>query len=294
MNELVNIISNMQQIYYTGLNGAMAILFAVVAVVGLVQCFFGYKLMRVCFTIGGFAIGALGAGVGAGLAVDNMAVVIIAALIGGVLGALLLFHVYRLGVFFLNFALVTVIVFLAGSASYGSLIAGVISGIVIGVVAAIMVRVCTILSTGCAGGVVAGVAIGGIFHVSAIGLVLGVVLTIVGIVFQFKTTKKNKSASAAEPSETMVSTTYHNDIAISEPAHEMEVKTVIVQTPVMSETVSTHSQENHILPKLRNIATAVVRALKSILELIVAVTVCLVRCAYYTVKLKLKYPETTY
>lgn len=291
MNELVNIISRMQELYYSGLNGAMAILFAVVAVVGLVQCFFGYKLMRVCFAFCGFVIGALGAGIGAGLAADNMAVVIIAALVGGVLGALLLFHVYRLGVFFMNFTLVTVFVFLAGNARYASLIAGVIAGIVIGVVAAIMVRVCTILSTGCAGGVVAGVAIGGIFHVSAIGLVLGVVLTIVGIVFQFKTTKKNKSASAAEPSETVVPTVIKSDIVIAEAVVvEKEVKADVVQSAEMAEIVSTPSKENQMIPKLRDMSTAVALVLKSIKE----VAVCLVRCTYYTIILKLKYPEYTH
>ena len=225
MNELGNIIEMVSSIHSfigNGVSGILAIVFALVAVAGLFQCFFGYKLMRACFAICGFGIGAIGGFVGVGLTVESAAPAIIAALAFGVIGALLLFHVYRLGVFVMNFALVALLVLLFGDASNESLIFAVIAGLISGIVAAIMVRIWTILSTGIAGGMAAGLAIGSIISVPYVGAILGLALAIGGTIFQFKTTgkKEKRNAAAQQP------------VVVVVPAAPAAPSTPVVETPV--------------------------------------------------------------
>ncbi len=281
MNEFENIISivdAISQVHHfigNGVNGALAIVFALVAVAGLFQCFFGYKMMRVCFAICGFGIGAVSGLIGVGLTVGEAAPAIISALLLGIVGALLLFHIYRLGVFAMNSALVTVLVILFGGASEESLVVGVIAGFISGIVAAIMVRVWTILSTGASGGMLAGLAIGSIIHVPYVGAVLGFALAILGIIFQFKTTSGKKKAVKSE--ENVVHFEYR-EAAPAAPA--------AAQTP-KAEKAAAPRRESRIRPDLRSTAVALGRIIKNLTILALIKLVSLMSRAFYALELKL-------
>jgi len=192
--EIIEVISEIQSMMSHGVEGVMAIIFAIAAVVGLLQCFFGYKLMKLCFAVVGFVLGGIAGFLFTGFTADEAAVVIAAALICGILGALLLFHVYRIGVFVTNTALITLLmIIVTGVESTSGLVASIVIGIVAGIIGVIFVRVWTIISTGAAGGISAGSCLGAIFGSGALGVIIGLALTVLGIVFQFRTTGKKKN-----------------------------------------------------------------------------------------------------
>ena len=71
--------------------GAVAsVVAALVAVVGLIECFFGFKLMKLSFAICGFAGGAAIGGVASGLILSEPAPCAIIALVCGLIGALII------------------------------------------------------------------------------------------------------------------------------------------------------------------------------------------------------------
>lgn len=285
MNELGNIINMVSDIHgfiSNGVSGIMAIVFALVAVAGLFQCFFGYKLMRACFAICGFGIGALGGLVGVGLAVESAAPAIIAALVLGVLGALLLFHVYRLGVFVMNFALVALLVLLFGNASNESLVLAVVAGLISGIVAAIMVRIWTILSTGIAGGMAAGLAIGSIISVPYLGAILGFAFAIGGTIFQFKTTgkKEKRSSAAQQPVVVVVPAAPAAPSASIVEAPVPEAAAVQATAEVSAEKASVNTKKSDA-PRMRfaSLLVAFASLLVTIGKTIACILVCLVRIA---------------
>jgi Domain of unknown function (DUF4203) len=82
-----------------GTNGIL-IVSLVAIVLGLLNCFFGYRLFKILLGIYGFVLGAIfGAVIAGGLASGNTIVMIVAALAGGLLGAGLMVAFYFLGVF---------------------------------------------------------------------------------------------------------------------------------------------------------------------------------------------------
>lgn len=73
----------------------------VIAVVGLLMCFYGYRIFRLVLALFGVVMGAVGAGiVGYQLAPGNTAVAIFCACIGGLLGGVLFVAIYYIGLFF--------------------------------------------------------------------------------------------------------------------------------------------------------------------------------------------------
>ncbi|MDO4269368.1 MAG: WG repeat-containing protein [Eubacteriales bacterium] len=187
--------------------GILSVLLAFAALLGLLYCFFGFKLMRLWFAVCGFFAGAAIGFFAMSFAfhAESAGPHILAALAGGVLGAILLYRVYLLGVFLLNGLLsFLVFVLLLGYETAPLVIAGVCA-VICGVLAVKFVRVWTILSTGVSGGLAAGCALAALLGVSSPGLalLLGAVIAVLGILFQWKTTGKAKPSggTAAQPPE---------------------------------------------------------------------------------------------
>lgn len=85
------------------MNHAVILPAAIAAVVGLVICFFGYRLIRAVLALTGFAAGALiGAAIVAAFPGSGQVAVLVGAAIGGVLGAILSALLYKVGVFLLG------------------------------------------------------------------------------------------------------------------------------------------------------------------------------------------------
>ena len=117
--------------------GVMSIVLALIVIVALVQCFFGFKIMKIFFAFWGFLFGAAVGGVVSSLALggEMIGVIVISALVVGILGAFLLYKMYLVGVFLtdtsLSFLLFSI---LLGFEDVGFIIAGVLA-IIIGILA---------------------------------------------------------------------------------------------------------------------------------------------------------------
>lgn len=175
-----------------------AIVFAVIGLIlGLLQCFAGYKSLRFwCTLIGaiiGFIIGFL---VGRAVIPDQLAVQVIIAIVAAILLALVAFKIYLAGVFI--YILVTVFGAVQMIPLEGDvwrivlIIAGIVLGIIAGVLAVKYSRPIIIAFTGVTGALTAVRN----FRIlspdllkSAVWVVLAAaVLALLGILVQFKTT----------------------------------------------------------------------------------------------------------
>lgn len=235
MDRILETASDLIGVSLSQVNGMIAVLMAIIAIVGLFNCFFGYKIMRVLFAVAGLGIGGVG-----GLAIgflSNMSfwMVILLGVLFGVLGALLLFHVYKLGVFCMNGGLAfMILVLLLGAHRIGEFILCAAFACIAGIVSVLLVRVWTILSTGICGGLVAGIALGMIFGNAAAGIVLAAVLAVLGILYQFKSTAKNTSDRESAKSDA-ASDSVASDSAAAAPVLPAPVNTVeeIIEAEVL-------------------------------------------------------------
>src|SRR5690242_19396738 len=83
---------------------------------GVVSCFFGYRLFRVVLALFGFILGALAAS--SIMAASNESAMLIAAAVGGVIGAGILYAAYFIGVTLVGAGLGALVANLTYSATY--------------------------------------------------------------------------------------------------------------------------------------------------------------------------------
>lgn len=178
------------------------IILLVEVIFGALNCFFGYKLLKVWIAVCGFLIGA-GAGflIAARFLTDrNMVFGITAA--AGIIIAVLAYEVYLVGVFILGWMLsvlaVTAVVRslpLDDKTKLVALAAGVLLGLLVGVLLVKLARPSIILLTGISGGIGTITAVFSLLEIQQPAIVVtgaGILLAIVGIVVQFLTTPGHK------------------------------------------------------------------------------------------------------
>ena len=183
-------------------------------VLGLAECFFGYKMFKVLNAIKGFVTGGLfcaliGLVIGAASAINQITRstdiyawlhsgetsvivgVIIGFLFGGILGALLANALVMLAVFFQSFIIGALFgaVVATISRNYNIvLLAALLTGLLLSIICCILFKHVKIIQTALEGAVLCGVALAG-FSVS-IGIVCAVVLCVAGIIVQQKMQKE--------------------------------------------------------------------------------------------------------
>lgn len=166
------------------------------AVFALVNCFFGYRMMRVWIGIAGFCAGLWGGYTAADYFLDNSALCTVIALAAGFLMLFLAFRIYLAGVFLLCglfgfgfFWSVGIGMF----ADYGTavLIAAALAGIGLGVAGVFFSRPAVILTTAISGGMAASQTIFGIFGLEQdmAMMITGAVLAVLGTAWQFYNTR---------------------------------------------------------------------------------------------------------
>lgn len=158
-------------------------------IVGLLVCFFGLKLVKVLAAIQGFAVGCvIGGAVAAGFHMDGVTVAIVVLACGALIAALS-FFLYRFGIFLLifgNIFMISLSLILPQTTMMLAVCAAI--AFVIGLLAAIFVEPIVILSTGISGGMSAGRAAAMLMGMSGntwVVLIIGIVLSIIGISVQF-------------------------------------------------------------------------------------------------------------
>ena len=179
------------------MGGTSGIAAGIGAVFALVNCFFGYRMMRFWIGIAGFAAGTWGGFAAADYFLDNMAVCAVIALAAGLLMTFLAFRIYLAGVFLLCGLFGFGLFWALGTlwfAEYETivLIVSAVAGIGIGVAGVLLSRPVILLTTAISGGIMASQTIFGIFGVTneTAVLIAGVVLAILGAAWQFYNTRE--------------------------------------------------------------------------------------------------------
>lgn len=184
----------------------------IIFIIGIIQCFFGYKWLRFVLAVSGFMTGAvIGSIMGliGGLnSTDSISdvvnMIIVAMVIFGIIGAIISYKVYKLGIFLIGFSgvyLISLLTSLAGRLMSGndSIAAAFATALIPAVVAGVLMVKFTkpliIIYTGISGAYTAAVSLavlmgGGTFFFT-------VALSIAGIYIQCKTndglTEKHES-----------------------------------------------------------------------------------------------------
>lgn len=163
----------------------------------LLNCFFGYKIQKFFITLGGVVVGGIiGMLVGA-LSSGESVVVVLAALLFAVLGGFLAFKLYRVGLF-ITFWLYGTVLFAAlflVNGAYEMIPTAVVLGLIVGVLALVLHKGFVICTTAICGGMPAGMSIGSMAGSPALGFLLGVGLSALGIFVQFRLEKKEGAVS---------------------------------------------------------------------------------------------------
>ncbi len=186
---MIGSFDNLLYQFGTAIAGVMAV---ISIVLGVVECYFGYKVFKLLMAITGFFVGCgLGGAIGTGLLLQSGAsggIVVILALVGGVIGVLVAVKVYFLGVFLYGFAVGFLVVLIFG----GSTVSGAILGIIGGLLLVFFNRVLIIVSTAIAGGTCLGMGLGmllyscGIWMNFAVKILTSIVFIATGLYYQFK------------------------------------------------------------------------------------------------------------
>lgn len=176
---------------------AFAGLGAIFLVWGLVNALFGYKLFKIVLAITGFIVGVivgLIVGVALGSSRDMEAIIPVAALLGGIIGAVLAVALHKVGVFFA----VGAMGFLVFDILFRIFLIALVLGIVCGIVGVILEKYAIIVSTALSGGSLAGLGLGFITgNTGGFVFVSGLLIGIGGIVFQLWLERPKPAAVAA-------------------------------------------------------------------------------------------------
>lgn len=175
----------------------------------IVFAFFSYKIYRTALIL----IGALGGGILgyqylAPIFMNTMAepaewVPLVVALVCGIIGIVLILAIQKLAIFisgaFLGFLLgnyISVIISASNpdfAAGAGKWIVVIICAILVGILAGKMFRPVFIIATGLVGGLGGALSVfGAMLGNATICMLIGMVVALAAIIFQFKTTTKNK------------------------------------------------------------------------------------------------------
>lgn len=175
------------------LGDAAAVLAVFGAVFALLNCFLGYRLVKLWSALCGFAVGWVAAFAAAMHFLGNAGVCAAIGIAAGLLLGGIAFFLYKAGVFALCVFLVFFLCLGLIPIQWLAVAAGLVLGIAVGALAMRFMREVLIFTTGVSGGMNAAGALLPVFGLenAAVSLVAGLVLAVLGIVVQWKTTGKS-------------------------------------------------------------------------------------------------------
>ena len=169
---------------------------------GALNCFFGYRLLKVWMAVCGFMIGAAAGFLIAARFLTERNIVFGITAAAGIVGSVLAYQIYLVGVFFLGWMMsVAAVIAFVRSLPIGDkeklvvIAAGVLLGLIVGVLIVKFARPSIILLTGISGGISTATAAFSLLKLEQPVLVVtgaGIFLAIVGILVQFLTTPGHK------------------------------------------------------------------------------------------------------
>lgn len=180
----------------------LLIMMIAVIVIGLLICFFGYKIMRVGITVFGFAIGFFSTAFIVNYLIHVNWITFPLAVIVGLLVAFGAFRLYEVGIFLVCGVCTTLSLFslFADSESWWIYIAVIAAGLIGGTLAVFFIRPVCIFITAMSGGIVTVIEVCQKiqFTHTIIIFVLGILLGTMGMVFQFSMEKRIKRNHSEE------------------------------------------------------------------------------------------------
>ena len=180
-------------------NRFMMAIFAVILVFGILNCILGYRLLRFWMMVGGFLVGGgLALIIVRTMGTQEKSMMMIAALVTGIIFAVIAFLIYKAGVFILAAGIGWALsIYFLHPASSASFFACILIGVALGSMAVKYCREVLIVSTSLIGGVMAGVSLAKLGDLADFpyGLGMSVGFAIIGMLIQFAI---NKPASDNE------------------------------------------------------------------------------------------------
>ena len=177
-------------------NRFMMAIFAVILVFGILNCILGYRLLRFWMMVGGFLVGGgLALIIVRTMGTQEKSMMMIAALVTGIIFAVIAFLIYKAGVFILAAGIGWALsIYFLHPTSSASFFACILIGVALGSMAVKYCREVLIVSTSLIGGVMAGVSLAKLADFPY-GLGMSVGFAIIGMLIQFAI---NKPASDNE------------------------------------------------------------------------------------------------
>lgn len=193
-NNAVNITGNLLDSDF--LNRFMMAIFTVILLFGILNCILGYRLLRFWMMLGGFFVGGgLALAVVHTMGIQEKSAMMIAALVTGIIFAVITFLIYKVGVFILAAGIGWALsIYFLHPTSSASFFACILIGIALGSLAVKYCREVLIVATSLIGGVMSGISLTKLGNLSDIpyGLGMSVGFAILGMLIQFSI---NKSVS---------------------------------------------------------------------------------------------------
>lgn len=174
-------------------DGAIKVLAVFTLIIGALECFAGFKIMKVMMSVWGFIIGAT-IGIVIGVVSESAGLAISLGLVFGIVLAILAYKLYLAGIFILTSTLTFATIYLVSK----SVPVGVIIGLVVGVAAMFFVRIVVICSTAVSG---AGMILSSAYalmelNADSIMIILWIPIALAGILCQFMTTSKTAAIAS--------------------------------------------------------------------------------------------------
>ena len=158
--------------------------------IGLLSCFFGYRLRKLAIGIFSFCLGFFIGSSVTGLMTELAWSPWLVGAIVGVLFALVGFKVYRLGVFLLCGGVTFFVFYLLIQTQWVGITVGAIAGILVGLISLKFLKPVIILSTSICSGLSCGSLAASLFGLTGIWItVIGVILAALGCLFQFSNSR---------------------------------------------------------------------------------------------------------
>ena len=180
-------------------NRFMMAIFAVILVFGILNCILGYRLLLFWMMVGGFLVGGgLALIIVRTMGTQEKSMMMIAALVTGIIFAVIAFLIYKAGVFILAAGIGWALsIYFLHPTSSASFFACILIGVALGSMAVKYCREVLIVSTSLIGGVMAGVSLAKLGDLADFpyGLGMSVGFAIIGMLIQFAI---NKPASDNE------------------------------------------------------------------------------------------------
>ena len=174
-------------------NRFMMAIFAVILVFGILNCILGYRLLRFWMMLGGFLVGSgLALVIVHSMGTQEKSTMMIAALVTGVIFAVIAFLIYKAGVFILAAGIGWALsIYFLHPTSSASFFACILIGVALGSLAVKYCREVLIVATSLIGGVMAGVSLAKLGNLADFpyGLGMSIGFAVIGMLIQFAINK---------------------------------------------------------------------------------------------------------